>query len=89
MGPNLQKTIQPVTQNCMIGAKKNPKTALKLPQRNLRHSNALSCRKFQIPASVCDHFFRIGGSISHLDRKSLKSAVTESDLTACHLKINT
>ena len=32
MGPNLQRAIQQVTQNCMIYAKNNTKTAVRLPQ---------------------------------------------------------
>ena len=37
MGPNLQRTIQQVTQNCMICAENNPKTALRTPQMGTQH----------------------------------------------------
>ena len=37
MGPNLQKTTQQITQNCMICAKNNPKFAVRPPQRETQH----------------------------------------------------
>lgn len=87
-GSILQKTIQQGTQNCMICAKNNPKSAIKPPRwdltlRNPPHqalagtlySNVLSPRKSQIPANVCGHLFRMDRSISCLDRKASEVAI--------------
>ena len=39
LGPNLQSTIQQVTQNYRIYAKNNPKTAVRPPQMGTQHRN--------------------------------------------------
>ena len=81
MGLNLQKTIQRVTQNCMVCAKNNPKAAVRPPQmgvstqKNVLHrgwanrldSNASSCKKCQITCWCQDGWKHIPR-----ERKSLK-----------------
>ena len=85
MGPNLQRTNQQVTQNCMICAKNNPKTAVRPPQMGTQHRGTCPTEDWQIDLTqmpqatenfrhllvFVDTFFRMGGGISHQDRKSL------------------